>query len=149
MRRARHRQPAQALVWVVVMLPLFLAIVGRAIAGQAVLRAHRRAQGAADGAARTGAAQIQVPHARGDPGQADLLDPAAAQRAAEAYVAETYPDLRLRATADDDTMPPAPGPSSVISRIASPWSITALKARSTSASVAPCRRRPRPHFAAG
>jgi len=104
MRRARHRQPAQALVWAVVMLPLFLAIVGLAIDGQAVLRAHRRAQGAADGAARTGAAQIQVPHARGDPAQADLLDPVAAQRAAEAYVAETYPDLRLRATADDNTI---------------------------------------------
>ena len=37
-------------------------------------------------------------------------------------------------TADAVSMPPAPGPSSVISRIASPCSITALNAPSTSAS---------------
>ena len=37
-------------------------------------------------------------------------------------------------TADAVSMPPAPGPSSVISRIASPWSMTALKAPSTAAS---------------
>jgi hypothetical protein len=37
-------------------------------------------------------------------------------------------------TADAVSMPPAPGPSSVISRIASPWSMTALNAPSTRAS---------------
>ena len=37
-------------------------------------------------------------------------------------------------TADAVSMPPAPGPSSVISRIASPCSITALNAPSTAAS---------------
>ena len=37
-------------------------------------------------------------------------------------------------TADAVSMPPAPGPSSVISRMASPWSMTALKAPSTAAS---------------
>src|SRR4051794_26276922 len=37
-------------------------------------------------------------------------------------------------TAEAVSIPPAPGPSSVISRIASPWSMTALKAPSTPAS---------------
>ena len=41
---------------------------------------------------------------------------------------------RSATTADAVSIPPAPGPSSVISRIASPWSITALKAPSTAAS---------------
>jgi len=40
---------------------------------------------------------------------------------------------RSATTADAVSMPPAPGPSSVISRIASPWSITALNAPSTAA----------------
>ena len=37
-------------------------------------------------------------------------------------------------TADAVSIPPAPGPSSVISRMASPWSMTALNAPSTAAS---------------
>ena len=41
---------------------------------------------------------------------------------------------RSATTADAVSIPPAPGPSSVISRIASPWSITALNAPSTAAS---------------
>ena len=41
---------------------------------------------------------------------------------------------RSATTADAVSVPPAPGPSSVISRIASPWSMTALNAPSTAAS---------------
>ena len=37
-------------------------------------------------------------------------------------------------TAEAVSIPPAPGPESVISRIASPWSMTALKAPSIAAS---------------
>jgi hypothetical protein len=85
----------------VVMLPFLLAVIGIAIDGQAVLRAERRAQGAADAAARTGASHIQVDHARSSPTAADLLDPSAAQQAALDYIHETYPDLRARAQADD------------------------------------------------
>ena len=43
-----------------VVLPLFLSSVGLAIDGEAVMRAHRRAQGAADGAARTGVGHVQI-----------------------------------------------------------------------------------------
>ena len=47
-------------------------------------------------------------------------------------------------TADAVSIPPAPGPSSVISRIASPWSMTALNAPSTDGErmVAVDERRP-------
>jgi Flp pilus assembly protein TadG len=82
------------------MLPLFLSVVGLAVDGEAVLRAHRRAQGAADGAARTGAGYVQVGHARAEPGAADLLDPDAAQQAATDYIARVYPDEQVKASAD-------------------------------------------------
>ena len=101
MRHVRRRQPAQALVWFVVMLPLFLSVIGLATDGEAVLRAHRRAQGAADGAARTGAGQVQIGHARGQPGAPDLLDPGAAQQAVVGYIARGYPDLRVQTAADE------------------------------------------------
>ena len=80
--RHRAHERGQALVWFVVMVPFFLSVIGLAIDGQAVLRAHRRAQLAADAAARTGAEQIQIGHARGQPGAPDILDPTAAQQAA-------------------------------------------------------------------
>ena len=43
-------------------------------------------------------------------------------------------EIMSATTADAVSSPPAPGPSSVISRIASPWSITALNGPSTAAS---------------
>jgi len=49
MIRPADRHRAQAIAWFVVMLPLFLSAIGLAVDGEAVLRAHRRAQGAADG----------------------------------------------------------------------------------------------------
>ena len=94
------RQRAQALAWFVVVLPLFLSSVGLAIDGEAVMRAHRRAQGAADGAARTGVGHVQISHARALPGSPDVLDAPAAQQAAVAYIAEIYPDLQVTTQAD-------------------------------------------------
>lgn len=101
MKRLCSPQRGQALAWFVVMLPLFLSVIGLAVDGEAVLRAHRRAQGAADGAARTGAGFVQVGHARAEPGAPDVLDPAAAQAAAVSYVAQVYPDLRVKTAADE------------------------------------------------
>ncbi len=96
-----RRQRAQALVWFVVVLPLFLSVIGLAIDGEAVLRAHRRAQGAADGAARTGVGHVQIGHARAVPGAPDVLDPTAAHQAAAAYIAALYPDLQVITQADE------------------------------------------------
>jgi Flp pilus assembly protein TadG len=50
----------QALLWVVVMLPIFLAIIGLALDGGALFAARRQVQNAADGAARAGAQQIDL-----------------------------------------------------------------------------------------
>ena len=95
----RHR--AQAIAWFVVMLPLFLSAIGLAIDGESVLRAHRRAQGAADGAARTGATHVQIGLSRAEPGAADVLDASAAQVAAASYIAQVYPDLQVKTSADE------------------------------------------------
>src|SRR5215471_19844072 len=96
-----RRQPAQAIALFVVMLPLFLSVIGLAIDGEAVLRAHRRAQGAADGAARAGATHVQVSRSRAEPSAPDVLDPAAAQNAAVSYIAQVYPDLQVKTAADE------------------------------------------------
>jgi hypothetical protein len=101
MMRVGHRGKAQALAWFVMVLPLFLSVIGLAIDGEAVLRAHRRAQGAADGAARTGAGHVQIAHSRAMPGAPDVLDSAAAQRAAVNYIATVYPDLVVRTQVDE------------------------------------------------
>lgn len=53
-------QLGQALVWVAVMLPVFLAIVGLALDGGAVFAARRQTQNIADAAARAGAQQIDI-----------------------------------------------------------------------------------------
>jgi Flp pilus assembly protein TadG len=83
------------------MLPLFLSAIGLAVDGESVLRAHRRAQGAADGAARTGATHVQVGHSRAEPGAPDILDASAAQAAAASYIAQVYPDLQVKTSADE------------------------------------------------
>jgi Flp pilus assembly protein TadG len=95
----RHR--AQAIAWFVVMLPLFLSAIGLAVDGETVLRAHRRAQSAADAAARTGATRVQVGHSRAEPGAPDILDARAAQDAAARYIAQVYPDLQVKTSADE------------------------------------------------
>ena len=50
----------QALLWVAIMLPVFLAIIGLALDGGALFAARRQAQNAADAAARAGAQQIDL-----------------------------------------------------------------------------------------
>lgn len=101
MKHVARQQRGQALAWFVVVLPLFLSVIGLAIDGEAVLRAHRRAQGAADGAARTGVGHVQIGHARALPGSPDVLDPSAARQAAADYIAAVYPDLQVSTQADD------------------------------------------------
>jgi len=97
----RQQAQAQALAWFVLVVPLFLSVIGLAIDGEAVLRAHRRAQGAADAAARTGVGHVQIGHARALPGAPDVLDPSAAQQAAVDYIASVYPDLQVTTQADE------------------------------------------------
>lgn len=57
-------RPGQVVLWVAIMLPLFLGIVGLAIDGGTLFAERRRAQNAADAAARAGAQQIDTDHYR-------------------------------------------------------------------------------------
>ena len=50
----------QALIWVALLLPLLLSIVGLALDGGIVFAARRQAQNTADAAARAGAQEIDV-----------------------------------------------------------------------------------------
>jgi Flp pilus assembly protein TadG len=79
-----RRQRGQVIVWVVVMLPFFLATAGLVIDAGRVLDARREVQNVADGAARVAAMQIDAPHLR-DTG--DLrLDQDRARDAAQRYI---------------------------------------------------------------
>lgn len=82
-----HRAEAgQALVWVAVMLPLFLSVIGLSIDAGTVFDARRQLQNVADAAARAGAMQIDQNAYRASSGATVALDPAAARQAALQYV---------------------------------------------------------------
>lgn len=76
----------QALVWVAVMLPLFLSIIGLSIDAGTVFDARRELQNVADSAARAGAMQIDQNAYRTSSGAKVVLDPAIARQAADEYV---------------------------------------------------------------
>ncbi len=84
----RHRgsfpasECGQALVWVAVMLPLFLAVIGLSIDAGMIFDARRELQNVADAAARAGAMQIDQNAYRASSGATVVLDPAAARQAA-------------------------------------------------------------------
>lgn len=99
-RRLLAPQPGQVLVWVAVMFPLFLAIVGLALDGGIVFSARRELQNVADGAARAGAMQIDQQVYRESAGAIVVLDPDQARQIAAAYVADQ--GTGLAATIDAD-----------------------------------------------
>lgn len=78
----------QAIVWVAVMLPLFLSVIGLSIDGGVVFSARRELQNVADGAARAGAMQVDEQAYRESSGQRVVLDVEAAQAVAATYVAQ-------------------------------------------------------------
>jgi Flp pilus assembly protein TadG len=81
----------QAVVWVAVFLPFFLAIVGLAIDGGVAFTARVSLQGIADGAARAGAMQVDLPTYRATGVVA--LDTGSARDVARDYVARQNPAL--------------------------------------------------------
>lgn len=90
MRRTRWvcgDDAGQAIVWVAVMLPLFLAVVGLTIDGGIVFGARRELQNVADSAARAGAMQVDQRAYRESAGRQVVLDAGAAQDVALTYVA--------------------------------------------------------------
>lgn len=84
--RIRSARSGQALVWVAVMLPFFLSIVGLAIDGGMVFDARRKLQNVADGAARAGAIQIDPAAYRASGGTRVVLDETKARDVAASYV---------------------------------------------------------------
>jgi uncharacterized membrane protein len=82
-----RRQAAQAVVWVVLMMPLFLTIAGLMIDSGQILDARREAQNLADGAARIAAMQIDITTLHTSPtSNVVMLNPAKAQSAANTYL---------------------------------------------------------------
>ena len=90
----------QAIVWVAVMLPLLLSIIGLSIDGGVVFSARRELQNVADSAARAGAMQVDERAYRESAGQRVVLDVEVAQAVAVAYVAQQRRDLSATVQAD-------------------------------------------------
>lgn len=89
----RRRERAQAVVWLAVMMPLFLSIIGLAIDGGIAFDARRSLQNLADGAARAGATRLDVQALRASNGSSVVLDPGEARQAATAYLAAQAPGV--------------------------------------------------------
>jgi len=82
----RQRLQGQVLIWVALMLPLFLSIIGLAIDGGIAFAERRELQNDADGAARAGAMQIDQQIYRSSGGATVVLDQNAARAAAATYL---------------------------------------------------------------
>lgn len=82
----RQRRQGQVLIWVALMLPLFLSIIGLAIDGGIAFAERRELQNDADGAARAGAMQIDQQIYRSSGGASMVLDQNAARAAAATYL---------------------------------------------------------------
>lgn len=82
----RRKQQGQVLIWVALMLPLFLSIIGLAIDGGIAFSERRELQNDADGAARAGAMQIDQQIYRSSGGATVVLDQNAARVAAVDYL---------------------------------------------------------------
>ena len=80
-------QAGQVIVWTVVLLPLFLAVIGLVIDAGLVFDARRELQNVADSAARAGAMQIDQRAYRETSGAAVVLDMASARQVAADYLA--------------------------------------------------------------
>jgi uncharacterized membrane protein len=86
--RRRSRDSAQALIWLTLAVPLFVSVAGLAIDGGVLLEERRQLQSVADGAARAGATQLDMPRLRASGGADVQLDPALATRAAMTYASQ-------------------------------------------------------------
>jgi Flp pilus assembly protein TadG len=86
-------QSGQIVVWVAVLLPLLLSVIGLAIDGAIVFGQRRELQNVADSAARAGAMQVDERAYRESSGANLVLDLGAARQVAAEYLASQAPDL--------------------------------------------------------
>ena len=98
--RRSFLEPGQIVVWVAVMLPFFLSLVGLAADGGLLLASRRELQNEADAAARTGAMQVDQAAYRASSGQTLVLDPAKARQVAAAYLTSQDPGVSAVITSD-------------------------------------------------
>jgi uncharacterized membrane protein len=84
--RLDGRQPAQALLFLTLAVPLVVSMAGLAIDGGVLLTSHRQLQSVADGAARAAATRLDMPRLRASAGSDVQLDPVVAGQTAHAYI---------------------------------------------------------------
>ena len=97
--RLVRRQRGAAMVWLAVMLPFFLSIVGLAVDGGAIFKARRDLQDVADSAARAAAMQIDQNVYRASSGSTIVIDPSAARAVAGDYLGQVH-DVDAQVNAD-------------------------------------------------
>ena len=95
----RRGERGQALVWVVVFMPVFLAVIGLALDAGVVFEREQGLLRLARSAARMGAEHIDVAAYRAGDGE-PVLDPAAARAAALAYIADQETGVSASVRAD-------------------------------------------------
>lgn len=100
--RVGRFERGQAIVWVAVMFPFFLATIGLAIDGGIVFDNQRALQNVADSAARAGATRIDPNAYRDSGGQRVVLDQGSAEQLALAYVRGQGTDLRASVQTDPE-----------------------------------------------
>jgi Flp pilus assembly protein TadG len=80
------RRSGQALLWLMLAVPLFVSVAGLAIDGGVLLNERRQLQSNVDGAARAAATQLDMPRLRASGGTDVQLDPNLATQTARAYL---------------------------------------------------------------
>ncbi len=93
-------ESGQVVVWVAVMLPFFLSMLGLAADGGLVLANRRELQNVADSAARNGAAQVDQNVYRQSSGQTLALDTSKARQVAAAFITGAEPQAAATISAD-------------------------------------------------
>ena len=91
--RLPRTQSGQVIIWVAVMLPLFLSVIGLAIDGAIVFSQRRELQNVADSAARAGAMQVDQHIYRESSGTNLVLDVGAARQVAAEYLASQASEI--------------------------------------------------------
>jgi uncharacterized membrane protein len=86
----RRAERAQALLWLVMAVPLCLSMAGLTIDGGVLLDARRELQSAADGAARAGATRVDMQRLRDSAGTDVQLDSTGAAIAARTYLDQAF-----------------------------------------------------------
>jgi Flp pilus assembly protein TadG len=91
--RLLRAQSGQVIIWVAVMLPLFLSVIGLAIDGAIVFSQRRELQNVADSAARAGAMQVDQNIYRESSGMNLVLDVGAARQVTAEYLASQASEI--------------------------------------------------------